>query len=184
MTNKLVIDSAFIEKWHPLYDCPKVGDDEKEYYEIREEVSKEGGLSKAIFKRIYNWKAARAWHHVDCTKFDDYKKVFMQAKKQALVNPEKIIDDLDNLQGIGIPVASTILHFIYPNDFPIVDFRTIEVLKMAGCLDKPKDYYRYSSKGYSEFRDVILQITREHSKGDNRKVDRALFAYHKLNKIK
>lgn len=185
MVGKFVIDCAFIEKWHPLYDCPKVGNDEKEYKDLIDDVaevmSQTGTISEVIFKKIYNWKAARALHYVDLTKFDNYKKVIKQATAHALENPEKTLNELDNLNGIGIPVASTILHFIYPKVFPVVDFRTIEVLQAAGYLDKSISYYRDSSRGYSDFRRVILDIAQKYSKGDIRKVDKALFAYHKLN---
>lgn len=186
MTNKLVINDYFIEKWCPEYDCSTVGGDELDYLKIiknveEEKVSQIGTISIELFKKIYNWKAARAIHHVDFSKFDDYKKVFKQATDDALKFPNKIIEEFDKLPGIGIPVASTILHFIYPKDFPIVDFRTIEVLKEADySLDKEMGYYRDTSKGYCEFRNVILNIAKKYTKGDIRKVDKALFAYHRL----
>ncbi len=185
MTINFTIDDTFIEKWHLKYDCSKVGNDEKEYKDIIEnvsgEISQNGTLSKEIFKKIYNWKAARALHYVDLTKFDNYKEVIKQATAHALENPEETLIELDNLNGIGIPVASTILHFIYPKVFPIVDFRTIEVLQNAGYLDKSISYYRDSSQGYSDFRRVMLEIAQKYSNEDLRKVDKALFAYHKLN---
>lgn len=181
---KLVIDDSFMEKWCPIYDCSTVGGDEKEYDEIieevKEEVSKNGTLSIELFKKIYNWKAARAMHHVNFSKFDDYNNVFEQTIVHALKFPEKTIEEFDNLPGIGIPVASTILHFIYPKDFPIVDFRTIEVLQEANNLVGPMDHYRETSIGYCEFREVILDIAKKYTDGDIRKVDKALFAYHKL----
>jgi len=99
----------------------------------------------------------------------------------ALKFPHKTIEDFDNLPGVGIPVASTILHFMYPKDFPIVDFRTIEVLQKGDySLDKEMDYSRETSRGYCEFREVILGIAKKYTEGDIRKVDKALFAYHKL----
>lgn len=185
MTKKLVIDDSFIEKWYLKYDCLNVGGDDADYIQIikdvEEEVSKIGTLSEKIFRKIYNWKAARAMHHVNFSKFDDYEKAFKQAMIDALKSPKKTIENFDDLPGVGIPVASTILHFIYPKDFPIVDFRTIEVLKEADySLDKSMGYYRDTSKGYCEFRDVTLNIAKKYTKGDIRKVDKALFAYHKL----
>lgn len=184
MTKKIVIDDSFIEKLCPEYDCSNVGGDEVKYKKIiknveKEKVSQIGTLSEILFREIYNWKAARAIHHVNFSKFDDYNKVFKQAKV-ALKFPETTIEEFDNLPGIGIPVASTILHFIYPKDFPIVDFRTIEVLKEANNLVRSMDYYRGTSKGYCEFREEILNIAKKYTKRDIRKVDKALFAYHKL----
>jgi thermostable 8-oxoguanine DNA glycosylase len=185
MTKNLVIDDSFMEIWCPKYDCSTVGGDDKKYDVIIKDVEKEnvsqiGILSEKLFRKIYKWKAARAMHHVNFSKFDDYNMVFKQTIVQALESPEQTVKELDNLPGIGIPVASTILHFINPEDFPIIDFRTIEILQEADYLDKSMDYYRDTSRGYCEFREVILDIAKKYTEGDIRKVDKALFAYHKL----
>lgn len=177
MPEKIIIDNHFIEKWQQKYDVHEK--DEKEYNSIKDEVFNAGTVSEAILKRIYNWKAARAKSYVDWTRFADYEKVINQAISRPLENKEKIIDELDKLPGIGIPVASTILHFIHPRIFPIVDFRTIEVLQSAGYLDRVESYYHDSSSGYAEFRHIIIDIAQKYSRGDIRKVDKALFAYHK-----
>ena len=81
------------------------------------------------------------------------------------------------LPGIGAPVASTILHFICPEIFPIYDFRTTEVLYRLGCL-KSKTV---SNIRYPEFQSVILNIRTELVHYNLRQIDRALFAYHKTN---
>lgn len=99
MTKKIVIDDSFIEKWSPEYDCSKVGGDEKKYNKIvndvkEEKVSQIGTLPEILFREIYNWKAARAIHHVDFSKFDDYKKVFKQATVDALKFPTKLLKNL------------------------------------------------------------------------------------------
>ena len=84
---------------------------------------------------------------------------------------------LEALPGIGAPVASTILYFIFPEIFPIYDFRTTEVLNHFGCL-KSKTV---STIRYPEFQRVILKIRMELVHYNLRQIDRALFAYHKTH---
>lgn len=82
---------------------------------------------------------------------------------------------LGKLDGVGTPVASTILHFIFPREYPIIDVRTVGVLHYGGYIkSKGTD-----AKHYDEFRKEMLEIARRcHT--HLREVDEALFAYHKL----
>jgi len=52
------------------------------------------------------------------------------------------------LLGILEPVASTILHFMYPDKFPIRDVRTVETLRDKGLLT--------GKVSYDEYRKVIF----------------------------
>ena len=76
--------------------------------------------------------------------------------------------------GIGTPVASTILHFMYPDRFPIMDVRTVEVLHKAGYIG----WKSRELKNYLEFTRVLRTIGGE-TQSSLREVDRALFTYHK-----
>jgi len=69
--------------------------------------------------------------------------------------------------GILLPNATTILHFIYPQEFLIVDIRTVRALlyftqDIDGVgihyLDTrfKIDYYRYHLYGYSQFKNAML----------------------------
>src|SRR4030042_2938662 len=166
----MTIDDAFIEKWHPKYD----EHDEKEYEEIILAVLKDvtgmGTISKLTFERIMNWKAARAKGYVEWKNFDKYKKAFRNALS---AQEEQKVTILDDLPGVGIPIASTILHFVYPKIFPIVDFRTVETLQKGEYLDKTKRkyYFRDTSQGYNCFRHTILNIAQRCPPRSLRKID-------------
>jgi len=175
ISEKIVIDNDFIKKWSPQYYEPNIGGDEPEYEDIIKKVSEQvyklDTLSKEIFIEIYNWKASRALHYVDLTKFDEYA----EGIKKAIQAPdEKKLSILDDLYGIGVPVASTILHFIYPSTFPIFDVRVAEALYYNKCLDSkgrtPANYVNYCNK--------ILKI-KDSTNSTLRDIDIALFAYHK-----
>ncbi len=175
----IVIDDSFISKWHPKYD--ELENDEKEYCDlivkVSEELSKGDTLSKDVFISILNWKSPRVKGKIR----DDFEH-YSKGIKQAINAPEnQKIEILDDLYGIGIPVASTVLHIIYPKIFPIVDFRTVEVLKRAGYFNKSMYFYRNTLNGYDIFRAKIKDIANQNPNWNLRQIDRALFAYHKTN---
>jgi hypothetical protein len=173
------VSDAFIEEWHLKYD----EHDEEDYREITSlvsaDVSRYGAISKETFKRIVNWKAARAKGYIEWTNFSKYNKAFREALS---MRDDQTVAVLDDLPGVGIPIASTILNFIYPKEFPIVDFRTVDALKKLGHLDKSKSryYFRDTVQGYCCFRESILNILKQCPNRSLREIDRALFAYHKI----
>jgi effector-binding domain-containing protein len=174
------IDAEFVEYWQKAYDSKE--HDEEKYKELLEKVKKEikseGCISKRTFKGIYKWKTARTWYYVKSDKYNEYEECIREAisEKEDIMKVKK----LRRLPGVGIPVASTILHFIYPERFPIVDIRTVEALQEFKKLEKNTlNHYRDTFVGYGEFRCVMLKLKRELQKS-LRKIDKALFAYHKI----
>ena len=180
MQNNIIINDAFIERWGQEYG--KIEGDDKKYEEIigkvKQDISKIGTISSKTLEEIYNWKAARAKGYVNWDNYHKYEEVF----RNALQAPkDKKIEILIDLSGVGIPLASTILHFIYPKIFPIVDFRTVEVLQNAGYLEKSKSLYHFRNtiQGYGLFCSVILDIGQQNPKRSLRQIDKSLFAHHK-----
>lgn len=176
MLGKISIDGDFIKKWGPLYDKPEIGGDYIEYENIIKEVAVDisgGALTKPTFIRILDWKAPRVKGIIKLDRFDEYSKGI----KRALEAPDdRKLSILDDLYGINVPVASTILHFISPSIFPIMDIRVAEALYYFGYL-KAKSR---TQRNYNHFRKVILNIAQE-TKFSLREIDRASFAYHKMN---
>ena len=144
----------------------------------QEEVSELGTISRPTFERIYDWKAARARRHVQWKKFHMYDAALRKALRES--NDRKA-ETLVGLPSLRMPVASTLLHFIYPKRFPIVDYRTVEALQHLDCLDgsRSRYFFRDTIAGYRVFQRVMLNIVRERQKWSLRQIDRALFAYHK-----
>ena len=174
MIPNTIINDDFIEKWHPLYDNPDIGGDYIEYEQIVEKVSKDisshGTISKPTFYVIINWKSARTKG-----KLRSEYTYYADAIRKVLAAPEhKKLPILVELDGVGVPVGSTILHFIYPLIFPIMDVRVTDVLYDFGYL-KAKIK---SINNYSKYHKVILDINAQ-SKCSLREIDRALFAYDK-----
>lgn len=168
------IDNHFIAKWHPKYDCTE--DDQQEYErliaKVRSELAQFGSFEKATFIDILNWKAARVKGKIDWANITVYLDRIRKCGN--LAEPERL-KKLVELQGIGVPVASTILHFMYPDNFPIMDIRTVEVLHKYGYIQRRSR----DLKRFPRFQDAILSIQRAYPKWDLRQIDRAIFAFHK-----
>jgi hypothetical protein len=179
------VNDEFIRHWGPRYD--EIAHDEFDYQNliqrVIEEVRDGGSISSDTFWRIYNWKAPRARYHVQWDNFNIYENAFRNVLQLPDEQNELKVMVLDNLPGIGIPVASTILHFMYPNVFPIIDFRTVEALQNLDCLDNGRPFYYFRDRldGYMIFRGVISDIVQQYPHWNLRQIDRALFAYHKIH---
>jgi len=168
------VDKIFIQTWAPQYDLSGVGDNYSEYDILLKEVSKEigqGSITKSTFVKLLKWKSPRLLGIVPLDRYNEYNDKIKEAI--AAADNEKL-QLLDELYGVGVPVASTILHFIYPNKFPIMDVRVTEALVNFGYLDvkarSPNNYFVYQK--------TLLLIV-QNTGCSMREIDKALFAYHK-----
>ena len=171
---RFAIDDTFIRRWEPQYDSTE--HDEDDYREIINAVSADIArmhtISKSTFVQILDWKAPRAKGKVNWKQFDSYVRDFQRCLQAP---EERKLAILTALDGIGVAVASTVLHFAYPDRFPIMDKRTVETLFCAGYIkSKQRDSARYVP-----FREAIQGIAQRHINWSLRQIDRALFAYHK-----
>ena len=173
------IDDDFIKQWHPRYVEAYKTDDEPDYQQLLPVVAAEIGsnktLEKETFTRILHWKSPRLKGIVRLSRYEtDYAP--------AIRRSVEVTDDavrlrvLTNLHGIATPTASTILHFIYPDRFPILDIRTVDILHMAGLIGD----VRKTDTAYPAFRAAILGLQQQFPWWNLRQIDRALFAYHKV----
>lgn len=168
----------------------------------REDIARRSTVSKETLRRILKWKDRRErverkvkWERYDEiygvrfrlivseTVSDHHKPLVLIWDKDKLQRKLPVSADvLDKLNeiygraaGFGVPVASTVLHFMYPEKFPIIDIRTAEVLYLFGKI-RSTDRNKYST--YIAFRLAILE-TGTRIAIPLHKIDRALFAYHR-----
>ncbi len=168
------VGDKFIEKWSRAFDAGSRDDDHylSLILKVRGEIRKKGYLTKPAFLSIINWKSPRVRPIFEK---NDYR-VYKNGIKRCLSSTD---DDklsvLMELPGIGAPIGSTILHFIYPDSFPIMDVRTCEALYFLSYIgSKSRDEKRYPA-----FRKAILDIQKRCGQHSLRQIDKALFAYHK-----
>jgi len=179
------INSAFIEKWEKEYDVS----DELKYQDILKKVKtnleKINGISLTIFEMLYKWKTrGRSYNKVIVDRYED---IYNENIKISIRLPDdKKIYILDGMPGVRIAVASTILHFIYPNQFPIIDVNTIKALKELGYYEPIEkiEKLRDSPEAYNKYRKKILKIQKSLD-GDwtLHQIDKALFSFGKQFKI-
>jgi hypothetical protein len=169
------IDDSFIEKWSPKFDGGVRGEDSYHHLisQVHNEIGKKGCLTKPTFISIINWKSPRVRPIFERNDYRIYKNGIKRCLSETDDNKLSVLVELP---GIGAPIGSTILHFIYPDSFPIMDVRTCEALHSLGYISsKSRDEKRYPA-----FRKAILDIQKRCGQYSLRQIDKALFAYHKL----
>lgn len=175
------INKGFIQKWSMCYDVTEA--DEPEYQQIltvvKNEINFDGAISIHTFSRILDWKSPRIKGIIDSNKLDVYVDVISNAINTCDIMHS--ISMLDELRGIGLPTASTIMHFVRPHEVPIIDVRTIEALQYYGYIDKKisQEYYKQHIENYKEFYTIMHGIKQNLEDFNLREIDRALSAFHK-----
>lgn len=171
------MDEAFIDKWS------NIDVDEYEYNSIiklvKNDIETQHTISESTFDRIINWKSPRSKGNIHKQKYEEISKTFTE-----ILSIENKLEKLKGIYGIGISIASCILHFIYPDDYPIVDVRTVEALQSLGYIDKDVKVsaIRDTIKGYHTYRSKILEISKK-VKRKLREIDKALFKFHKIKSL-
>jgi len=173
--NNSIINEEFIIHWESVYD--QLESDEDEYQKIvskvQQEIQAEMTIEKQTFYRLIHWKSPRAKGKI---KLDLYETVYKRAINQCLYEKSirSKLECLVRLDGIGVPVASTILHFMEPSKYPIIDVRTIGTLS----------FFKYdvvssiTISTYHKYYAIIHNIQKS-TNMSLRKIDRALFAFNK-----
>ena len=180
-----MIDIEFIEKWSKIYDYPNKYTYEEILDTVKEEIKENEIISDLTLYKIIYWKNGGRNRHVKRNPYPIYEEAI---KDVLLLEGEQKLSRLDGLPGILLPNASTIVHFIYPDSFPIVDIRTVRTM-FRKFKDEKKEipyldpyfkinYYKYHLYGYSLFRNEILEISNKTGR-PLREIDRALFAFDK-----
>ncbi len=174
----LKISKKFVEQWARMYDEKfKHSKELPIEIEIREWLSQQSEpkyLDKDHFVILGWWKTRRQMKNYqanDETLVKDATRLAYQTSNMLLK-----LHILLALKGVGVPVASTILHFMQPDEFPIFDLHVKSSLKKAGKWSRSVD--DASSDAWVEYvyiiRDISLKL-RIHI----RKLDKALWAYDK-----
>jgi hypothetical protein len=175
---RIDIDLAFVREWAPKYEEKDEGDYDEVIALVAADRCRSETISECTFRRIWKWKGVmRVMRHV---RLEQYATLYAEAFRRAFSAPPKrklyvLIDPASKLPGIGAPTGSTILHFMHPNQMPIIDVRTVGVLCKAGLLASNGRELKH----YEPYRQAIYRIRAQCPCQSLRQIDRALFAYHK-----
>lgn len=173
-----MINSRFIKNWIP---DDQNNPEEEMYKSILKTIQGQDlRINKETFQDLYDWKAARSKKYLEVEKnYKLYESAFKEIHD--LKDEEKIkfylkTKERKKLPGILEPIASTILHFMYPDKFPIRDIRTVETLRDKGLLT--------GKVSYNDYRTEIFKIY-DNCKGEFslHQIDRALFTYNEKKEL-
>lgn len=114
-------------------------------------------FNQYILNEIVLWKVNR-YSKLDSSLFDRLNRLDEITNKDELKN---LISELIGQKGIGLPMASTILRFLNPERFQIIDQRAFRVIYGRRLITpKPKED---QANLYLEYLDKLKQICKENS---------------------
>lgn len=128
-------------------------------------------LNKDMFLRLCCWKSQRPKRHY--IKNEEQRIIKITRFAFSTNDENERIEALMTLYGVRYPVASTILHFAFPDKYPIMDFRVIESLGW----EKPN---YYSFKFWEKYCNKIRELSKQYDV-PIRTIDKALWTYSKEN---
>lgn len=139
--------------------------------QLRSWFSKHRHLDKSTFLALRNWKSNRG------VKFaaQNSPEVIEEITHFALTakTEEARVEILRTLKGVDYPVASAILHFAFPDQYSIIDFRAIDSLEWEPPKHNQYDF-AYWMKYTSKIRGIAAQTGLP-----IRTIDKALWEYSK-----
>jgi hypothetical protein len=160
---RISLKREVIEKWSQQYAY----DGETDVIEAGSRAKKRGYYTQTEFLSVCDWKSRRTkWLSRENSPraIEDATKIALAAE-----DPVDAVVALMKLSGVGIPVASALLH-LAGNEYPLIDFRALWTMR-------PRDA-RVSLSLWSDYVLFCRAIAR--SIGVKMRIlDRALWAYSK-----
>lgn len=128
-----------------------------------------GNYSRENLKAIVRWKSPRRIALID-ENTDAAVRRALQVASDASTTERSAVESLDDLRGVGVPVASAILTTIHPERYTVIDFRALESLGVSRWPGSVDYYLAYLS--------TCRELARRHNKA-LRNLDRALWQWSK-----
>jgi hypothetical protein len=118
---------------------------------------------------VCSWKTVRSRPKVAA----NTEAAVIDASRRALaaVDEASRIAALLELEGVGVPTASTLLYFAFPDEYPILDVRALESLGV-----KPRS--TYPVRFWLEYLDACRELSRR-AGVSLRTLDKALWQHSK-----
>ena len=128
-----------------------------------------GHYTRDEFLAICSWKTQRSRSKVAANDAETIERATGQAFSS---NEEAVrVEALTSLRGVGIPTASALLHFAFPDDYPIVDVRALASLGRRGRTVYPVSFWL-------DYLSACRALAREH-RVSIRTLDKALWQHSK-----
>lgn len=178
MTAKISITTGFVHEWAKEYDKQNEnkpdGINERAIRAYLARLPEPKYLDREHFLKLAEWKSPRPRERYELNNATVIEEVTKRAyRENDDMEKLRILDD--ELKGVGTKVAATILHFMFPDRFPVFDYHCCEVLIQAGKWKRSAK--ADSPKAWAEYVGIMQTLAKE-LKVTLRELDKALITYH------
>lgn len=136
---------------------------------------KRGYLTPSELERVCRWKSARAIKHI---KSNPPSRVRSATRRALATRSEgKRLQELTNLSGVSIPMASAILMLLHPRRYGVIDIRVWQLLHAVGAVTKKSSGVGFSFNNWYQFLMIIRHFSKRLKVGA-RDIERSLFEAH------
>lgn len=142
--------------------------------EMKALLKKQRYLRQKELVEIGGWKSKRPLRHYRSEENDDLTVQEITKFSFNTKSEKARIKSLLALKGVSWPVASAILHFAFPDNYPIIDFRVLRSLS----LWDGKQHIRYDFRLWERYCNKIRAIAKKY-RLPIRTVEKALWKYDK-----
>ena len=119
-------------------------EDDSECVRAGAHAAARGYYTRGELRAVCAWKTARAKRKVAANSFHRVRAASGRALADQTDDWPRI-QALCELLGVGVPTASVLLHFAFPDRYPIIDYRALESLGVP----KPSTYSATVWLGYA-----------------------------------
>jgi hypothetical protein len=155
----MVITRKWIDGWAKKYDQNNQDEKKKEdniFKSIKAIGSPPHCLTKEVLIKVADWKAPRAKGYVD--KNDPYYVEEVTRVSFTTKNEKLKLEVLTLLDGVYIRMASTVLHYCFPDLYSVMDWRAWESLRK---LHKISGRIENAYGCYKRYNDVCQEIAKQ-----------------------
>lgn len=170
----------YYQKYLEYYKKEKIfGKYDPELNEVSKYLKSKGFLSIDDLFEIARWKSPRRAADVRKNKKEEVKNISRMVFESDY--PESKIKELDNLRGVGIPIASAILCMYAPKNYGVIDIRVWSTLNKLDNSFIEKKYSYFNVKDYKKYLLKIRSLAKQNSM-TCRQIDMVLWAFDKEKK--
>ena len=140
-------------------------------------AAKRGYLTKSQLVEVCRWKSPRAIKHIRRNREKTIKRITKAAFN--IRSERKKLELLTRLNGVSIPMASSILMLTNPRRYGVIDIRVWQLLYKMGTMTINPDGVGFDFKQWYRFLIIIRHFAKKYKVGA-RDIERTLFNVHRL----
>jgi len=175
---KVEINKGFVDHYSALYDYrgSEGARDEERLKAWLAEQNEPKCLDMSHFLDLAMWKSPRPKRHYERNSDAFVRRVTELAFQTS--DDRLRLHTLTALDGVGVPVASAILHFAFPHRCAILDVRVLRTLTSAGLWLRD-EAHSFTLAGWLEYIQLMRRLAKKLAV-DLRDLDKALWAFDKF----